>query len=92
MHSAYVRGQALMALQRHAEVAAEFQKILDHRGLVGLDPIGSLAYVQLGRPLAWAGEKAKAKAAYEQFLALWRDADPDVPILKRARAELGRLS
>jgi tetratricopeptide (TPR) repeat protein len=91
MHSAYVRGQALMASQRHADAAAEFQKILDHRGLVGLDPIGPLAHLQLGRALALSGDKVKAKAAYDQFLSLWRDADPDVPILERARAELSRL-
>ncbi len=92
LYSAYVRGQALMASRRPAEAAAEFQKILDHRGLVGLDPIGPLAHLQLGRALAMSGDTANAKVAYEQFLALWRDADPDVPILKRARAELGRLS
>jgi tetratricopeptide (TPR) repeat protein len=92
MHSAYVRGQALMASQRHDEAAAEFQKILDHRGIVGLDPIGALAHLQLGRALASSGDEAAAKAAYEKFLALWKDADPEVPILKRARAEFSRLS
>ncbi len=91
MHSAYIRGQALMASQRHAEAAAEFQKILDHRGLVGLDPIGALAHLQLGRALALSGDKAGANAAYDQFFDLWRDADPDVPLLKRARAERSRL-
>jgi hypothetical protein len=57
-----------------------------------LDPIGPLALWQLGRALAMSGDTTKAKAAYEQFLSLWWDADPDVPIMKRARAELGRLS
>jgi eukaryotic-like serine/threonine-protein kinase len=91
MHSAYVRGQALVASRRYAEAAAEFQKILDHRGLVGLDPIGALAHLQLGRARALSGDQARAKTAYEQFFDLWRDADPDVPILKRARAEFSRL-
>src|SRR6202043_417409 len=87
LHSAYVRGEALIAVRRYAEAAAEFQKILDHRGIVGLDPIGALAHLQLGRVYASSGDKAKAKAAYLAFLALWKEADPDVPILKSARAE-----
>jgi eukaryotic-like serine/threonine-protein kinase len=91
MHSAYVRGQALVASQRYADAAAEFQKILDHRGLVGLDPIGTLAHLQLGRVFALSGDKTKAKAAYAAFLALWKDADPTVPILKTAKAEYDRL-
>ncbi len=84
LHSAYVRGEALMAAHRYAEGAAEFQKILDHRGIVGADPIGALAHLQLGRTLASLGDTAKAKAAYQDFLTLWKDADSDVPILKQA--------
>jgi serine/threonine protein kinase/tetratricopeptide (TPR) repeat protein len=91
LHSAYVRGEAFIAAHRYAEAGAEFQKILDHRGLVGLDPIGSLAHLQLGRVFALSGDRAKAKAAYEAFLTLWKDADPDVPILKSAKAEYERL-
>jgi eukaryotic-like serine/threonine-protein kinase len=91
LHSAYVRGEAFMAGHRYAEAAAEFQKILDHRGIVGLDPIGALAHLQLGRVFVLSGDKSKAKAAYEAFLALWKDADPDVPILKSAKAEYARL-
>ena len=91
LHSAYVRGEAFIAARRYAEAAAEFQKILDHRGIVGLDPIGALAHLQLGRVFALSGDKAKAKAAYEAFLALWKDADPDIPILKSAKAEYARL-
>ena len=91
LHSAYVRGEALVAAHRHAEAATEFQKILDHRGLVALDPIGALAHVQLGRVLAMSGQKAKAKAAYEAFFTLWKDADAEVPILKSATAEYARL-
>jgi hypothetical protein len=91
LHSAYVRGQVFMAARRNAEAGAEFQKILDHRGLVGSDPIGALAHLQLGRVFVLSGDKIKAKAAYEAFLAVWREADPDVPILKSARAEYARL-
>jgi tetratricopeptide (TPR) repeat protein len=91
LHSAYVRGEAFVALHRYAEAAAEFQKILDHRGIVGADPIGALAHLQLGRVFALSGDKAKAEAAYEAFLALWKDADPNVPILKSAKAEYARL-
>jgi len=91
LHSAYVRGEAFLALHRYAEAAAEFQKILDHRGIVGLDPIGALAHLQLGRAYGSSGDKAKAKAAYEAFLALWKDADADVPILKTAKAEYSRM-
>jgi tetratricopeptide (TPR) repeat protein len=91
LHSAYVRGEAFIAAHKYAEAAAELQKILDHRGIVGLDPIGALAHLQLGRVFALSGDKAKAKAAYEAFLTLWKDADPDVPILKSAKAEYGRL-
>jgi tetratricopeptide (TPR) repeat protein len=92
LDSAYVRGEAFLAEHRHAEAAAEFQKILDHRGLVGLNPIGALVHLQLGRAYAASGDKGKAKAAYETFLALWKDADADVPILKSAKAEYSRLS
>jgi len=91
LHSAYVRGEAFIGAQRYAEAAAEFQKILDHRGIVGLDPIGSPAHWQLGKAFALSGDKAKAKAAYEAFLALWKDADPDIPILKQAKAEYAKL-
>jgi len=91
LHSAYVRGEAFIAARRYPEAAAEFQKILDHRGVVGLDPIGALAQLQVGRVFALSGDRVKAKAAYEAFLALWKDADPTVPILKRARAEYSRL-
>jgi tetratricopeptide (TPR) repeat protein len=91
LHSAYVRGEALVAAHRYVEAAAEFQKILDHRGIVGADPIGALAHWQLGRTFALAGDKAKAKIAYQDFLTLWKDADPDIPILKSAKAEYDRL-
>jgi len=91
LHSAYVRGQAFVGARRYAEAAAEFQKILNHRGLVGLDPIGALAHLQLGRVFVLSGDKIKAKAAYEAFLAIWTEADSDAPILKSAKAEYARL-
>ena len=86
-----MRGQGLIAAQRYAGAAAEFQKILDHRGIVGADPIGVLAHLQLGRAFALSGDKVKGKAAYEAFLALWKDADPDTAILKSAKTEYARL-
>ena len=91
LHSAYVRGEALVAEHRYAEAAAEFQKILDHCGIVGMDPIGALAHLQLGRVFGLSGDKGKAKAAYEAFLALWKDADPDIPILTQAKAAYAKL-
>ncbi|HLH42265.1 MAG TPA: protein kinase [Bryobacteraceae bacterium] len=91
LHSAYVRGEALLATRRYAEAAAEFQKILNHRGIVGLDPIGALAHLQLGRVYAFSGDKGKAKSAYDAFFTLWKDADPGIPVLKQAKAEYAKL-
>ena len=91
LHSAYVRGEALRAAHRYAEAAAEFQKILDHRGIVGADPIGALAHLQLGRAFVLSGDKVKAKAAYQDFLTLWKDADSDIPILVQAKAEYAKV-
>ncbi|MGO9126583.1 MAG: protein kinase domain-containing protein [Terriglobales bacterium] len=90
-YPAYVRGEAYLATHQGAEATAEFQKILDHRGLVAVDPIGALAHLQLGRAYALSGEKAKARTAYQDFLTLWKDADPDLPILKQAKAEYTKL-
>jgi DNA-binding winged helix-turn-helix (wHTH) protein len=87
LYPAYVRGEAYLSARQGAEAAIEFQKILDHRGVVGSDPIGALAHLQLGRAFVLAGDKAKARAAYDDFFSLWKEADPDVPILKRARSE-----
>ncbi len=91
LHSAYVRGEAFLAARQYAEAVAEFQKILNHRGIVGADPIGALAHLQLGRTFALAGDAIKAKAAYQDFLAIWKDADPDIRILREAKAEYARL-
>jgi ATP/maltotriose-dependent transcriptional regulator MalT len=91
LYPVYVRGEAHLAAHQGAEAVIEFQKIIDHRGVVGSDPIGALAHLQLGRSFALAGDNAKAKTAYEDFFALWKDADPDLPILKKAHVEYGHL-
>ena len=91
LHSAYVRGEAFAAARRYPEAVAEFQKLLDHRGIVGADPIGALAHLQLGRAFILSGDKVKAKAAYQEFLTLWKDADPDTPILLQAKTEYAQL-
>ena len=91
LYPAYVRGEAYLAAHRGVEAAAEFQKILDHRGVVGADPVGVLAHLQLGRAFALLGDKTKAKTAYQDFLTLWKDADPDIPILQQAKAEYAEL-
>jgi hypothetical protein len=87
-----VRGQAYLAVHQGANAAAEFQKIVDHRGIVVSDPIGALARLQLGRAYALAGDKTKARSAYQDFLTLWKDADSDIPILKQAQAEYANLN
>jgi len=91
LYPAYVRGEAYLAAGRGQEAAAEFQKVLDHRGIVFADPIGALAHLQLGRALVLLGEKDKARSAYKDFLNLWKDADPDIPVLKQASAEYAKL-
>jgi len=91
LHSAYIRGEAFMGTHQYAQAVAEFQKILDHRGVVGADPIGALAHLQLGRALVSSGDAVKAKTAYQDFLALWKNADADIPILRQASAEFAKL-
>ena len=91
LYPAYVRGLAYLAANQGFEAEAEFQKILDHRGVVVNDPIGALAHLGLARAYALQGDTAKAKAAYQDFLTLWKDADPDIPILKEAKAEYAKL-
>jgi eukaryotic-like serine/threonine-protein kinase len=87
----YVRGEAYLAEHQGAQAAAELQKILDHRGIVLNEPTGALAHLQIGRAYAMQGDTAKARAAYQDFLTLWKDADPDIPILKEAKAEYAKL-
>jgi predicted Zn-dependent protease len=92
LYPVYVRGEAYMAAQQGAEAVTEFQKILDHRGAVVGDPIGALAQLQLGRAYALSGDQTKAKIAYQDFLTLWKGADPDIPVLKQAKAEYAKLN
>jgi eukaryotic-like serine/threonine-protein kinase len=87
----YVRGEAYLAAHQGPEAVVEFQKILDHRGILVGDPIGALAHLQLGRAYAMQGDTTKAKAAYQDFLTLWKNADSDIPIYKAAKAEYAKL-
>jgi eukaryotic-like serine/threonine-protein kinase len=87
----YLRGQAYLAAKQGSSAATEFQKILDHPGVFGNEPIGSLAHLGLARAYALSGDAAKARTAYQDFFALWKDADPDEPILKQAKAEYAKL-
>jgi len=92
LYPVYVRGLAYSRMGRHREAAAEFQKIIDHPGIVLNDPIGPMARLQLARALSASGDRAKSAAAYKDLLALWRDADPDIPVVEQAKAESARLS
>ena len=87
----YVRGEAYLAALRGVESKAQFQRILDHRGVIVNQPIGALAHLQIARAYVMQGEVAKAKAAYHEFLTLWKDADPDIPILREAKDEYAKL-
>jgi eukaryotic-like serine/threonine-protein kinase len=89
--SAYERGRAYLLLHRGNDAALEFQKILDHPGIMLNSLLGPLAHLQLGRAYALAGDSSKARAAYQDLFALWKDADPDIPILKEAKAEYAKL-
>jgi serine/threonine protein kinase/tetratricopeptide (TPR) repeat protein len=91
MYPAYVRGLAYLAQRNGPAAAAEFQKVLDHRGLVMNFVTGAMARLGLARAYAMAGDTAKAKSAYQDFLTLWKDADPDIPILKQAKAEYAKV-
>ena len=87
----YVRGQAYLKARQGKDAAAEFQKILDHRGVCQTSPACALSHLQLGRARALSGDAAAARAAYQDFFALWKDADPNIPILKEAKAEYTKL-
>ena len=87
----YVRGLAYLRMRQGKEAAEQFQNILNHRGVCGTLPTCSLAHLQLGRARVLSGDNAGARTAYQDFLALWKDADPDVPILKEAKAEYAKL-
>jgi hypothetical protein len=85
------RGQIYVAAHQGSEAVAEFQNILDHRSVVVNEPMGVLAHLGLARAHAMAGGTAKGRAAYQEFLALWKDADPDIHIRKQAKAEYAKL-
>jgi eukaryotic-like serine/threonine-protein kinase len=89
--NAYYRGLAYLANHQGNEAATQFQKILDHRGRVGNWLEGAIVHLQIGRAYAMQGDTAKARAAYQDFLTLWKDADPDIPILKQAKVEYAKL-
>jgi tetratricopeptide (TPR) repeat protein len=91
MYPTYVRGQAYLAMHKPTEAAAEFHKILEHPGVVLEDPIGALARLQLARALTMSGDANRAKAAYQDLLALWRDADVDLAPPKQAKVEFAAL-
>jgi serine/threonine protein kinase/Flp pilus assembly protein TadD len=91
LYPIYVRGQAYLKLRQGKEAAAEFQKIIDHRNIVMNFITGALAHLGLARAYALQGDTAKARTAYQDFLTLWKDADPDIPILKQAKAENAKL-
>jgi serine/threonine protein kinase/tetratricopeptide (TPR) repeat protein len=91
LYPVYVRGAAYLAARQPAEAAAEFQRIVDHRSIVLVDPMDALARLQLARALVLSGDTVKAKSAYNDLLTLWKNADADIPVLKAARAEYARL-
>ena len=87
----HLRALAYLSQQQGREAAAEFQKLLDHRGIVGSYRQGALAHLGLARAYAMQRDTARARAAYQDFLTLWKDADPDIPILKQNKAEYAKL-
>jgi hypothetical protein len=91
LYPVWVRGQAYLAAHNGVAAAAEFQKVIDHPGIVVNQPIGSLAHLGLGRAYTLSGDNLKARAAYQNFLTLWKDADPDIPIFIAAKSEYAKL-
>ena len=91
LYPIYVRGLAYLAARQPAEAVGEFQRILDHRSIVLVDPMDAMARLQLARALVLSGDTVKAKSAYNDLLTLWKNADPDVPVLREARAEYARV-
>ena len=91
LYPVYVRGYAYLGLHRGDEAAAQFQRILDHPGIIQNSPLAALAHLGLARAQTMNGNTAAARTAYQDFLALWKDADPDIPILKQAKVEYAKL-
>jgi tetratricopeptide (TPR) repeat protein len=92
LYGVYLRGEAFLATNQGSAAAAEFQRIIDHPGLVANEPIGALAHLGLGRAYVLMEDKSKGKSAYQDFLTLWKEADPGIPILKEAKAEYAKLT
>jgi len=91
LYPGYLRGLAYLRAKQGQDAATEFQKVIDHPGITLLHLQGALAHLQLGRAQAMMGDKAAARKSYQDFLTLWKDADPDIPIYKQAKAEYARL-
>jgi len=91
LYPVYVRGEAYLMAHQSSEAAVEFQKIIEHRGIVLNSPIAALAHLGLARAYALSGDTTKARVKYREFLTLWKDADPDIPVLKQAKAEYAKL-
>ncbi len=92
LYPVYIRGQAYLQAGQGQQAAVEFQKMLDHRGIIGNFALGALAHLQLGRAQAMIGDQQAARKSYQDFFALWKDADPDVPFLEQAKAEYAKLA
>src|SRR3984885_4263353 len=92
LYPVYLRGEAYLSAKQAGNAAGEFQKIIDHAGVVGNEPIGALARLGLARAYALSGDNAKAKAGYQDFLAIWKNADADAPLLTKAKAEYANLN
>jgi eukaryotic-like serine/threonine-protein kinase len=91
LYPVYVRGSAYLTLGKSAEAAREFQYIIEQHGVLANCPVGALVHIGLGRAYAMGGDRLKARSAFQEFFALWKDADPDIPILKQAKAEYANL-
>lgn len=91
LYPVYIRGQAYLQAGQGQQAAAEFQKIVDHRGIVVNFPLAALAHLQLARAQAMTGDEQAARKSYQDFFALWKDADPEIPLLKQAKAEYATL-
>lgn len=91
LYPVYLRAQAYLLLRRGDEAAAEFHKVLRHHGIVKNNPFGALARLGLARAYALKGHLAESRSSYQDFFALWKNADRDIPILRQAAAEYGKL-
>ena len=91
MITVYVRAEAYLSAKQGPAATAEFQKIIQHRGFVGNSLIGTLAHLGLARAFTLSGGRADAREAYQDFFAMWKDADPEIPILKQAKAEYAKI-